>query len=230
MKSVGKILSACAVILTVVGCHGTEKKGQQVTFYITNNSGNIVYGNVYETNATGKVTQKGARKYYAIRSGSCIEVKRNKPTGVSRLTTYNRLIFATTKEELKAKVSKNKNSNEVNSVLIGQSKTSLKQEEQAINECYSISSLGALPKKLNIIFDGSCKSCGGNYDYTSHTLYNINDITTEATTAPRATTTTSSSKKKSSSLSSRSGGLEQESGSLLDLATRVRERAQAGDL
>lgn len=159
MKSISKILSAYALLVAVATCHGAEQKGQKVNFYITNNlpTSASVYGNVYETSVTGKVTDK-SKLYYKIDHQTCLEVSKNKSAKIKdRLTKYHRLIFATTESALKDKVINNKDSADVDSIAINQA---LKQDDKISSECYSIGSTGN-SKNINIISD-TCTSCSGS--------------------------------------------------------------------
>ena len=159
MKFMGKILSVCALLVAASNCYGTDQ-GQKINFYITNNilADDPVYGNVYETNVGGKVTEKNP-VYYILDKSSCLEVSKNKPASVKgRISKYHNVIFARTEQALKAKVQKNKNSNDTDSMRITQS---FKQGEKPANECYSIVSVGT-KKNIKITLD-SCTSCGGNY-------------------------------------------------------------------
>lgn len=162
MKSIIKIMSACALLVAAVNCYGAQQ-GQKITVSVTNQLASTedetsvpLYGNVYETNAAGKVIEKGEKKYYTIKVGECLAFTRYKPTTLkNRATHYHRLIFATTKKALKDKVTKNKNSNEVESLAITQS---AKKSQEAVNECYWITpSTGK--KTLKIILSGSCSAC-----------------------------------------------------------------------
>lgn len=94
MKSVGKILSACAIILTVVGCHGAE---EHQDIYILNKSQSTIRGGVYPTTIGGKVTNARSNKVQsmsqAMGKGGCRIINITKPANL-KATQYHRLIFA----------------------------------------------------------------------------------------------------------------------------------------
>lgn len=94
MKSVGKMLSACALILTVVGCHGAE---ESQNIYILNKSKSTIRGGVYPTTIGGTVMNKNSQTVQAMSQamapGACRIINITKPANL-KATQYHRLIFA----------------------------------------------------------------------------------------------------------------------------------------
>lgn len=182
MKSIIKIMSACVLVVATANC-STLDQGQQVTIGIKNNVASVpdkagrlgvtdkpsLFGNVYETNTGGKVLGEN-HQYYELPFGQCLKRTIFKPKTVAgRITKYHRVIVATTKQALKDKVTKNKNSNEVESVKIQQS---TKKKDYENDECYSIKK-GTKKKIITIVPNMSCGECKG---MESPTAMNIKDI------------------------------------------------------
>lgn len=173
MKSIIKIMSVCTLLVAAANCYGVEQ-GQKITVSVVNtltSDGETpvpapLYGNIYETNVMGKVTEKGEKKYYTIEAGYCLEFKINKPTKLKQ----QRVIFATTKKALRDKIKNNKNSNQVDSL-------SIKQSAKGQNPiCYWVTpSVGK--KEIKIILSGStCSPCATKQEASiAQTIESITD-------------------------------------------------------
>lgn len=118
MKSVGKILSACALILMVVGCHGAEKQGQQVTFFIKNQTTSTIYGYVYKADFKGKVIFNNNTPYVEIGTGGCVKIAINK--SLKRASEYHYLMFSADAQALRKRVEYNEKQSKVTTKRIPQ--------------------------------------------------------------------------------------------------------------
>lgn len=160
MKSIGKILSACAIILTVVGCHGAEKKGQQVTFFIQNQTRSTIYGYVYKTNALGKVVFNNNTPYIEIGTGGCVAIPINK--SLKRATEYHRLIFSANAQDLRRRVEYNTTKSNVATKLIPQKRFKATKDKEC---CFIRGNEDKLSIDILDNFEGcnpTCPTLSGN--------------------------------------------------------------------
>ncbi|MCC7414861.1 MAG: hypothetical protein IT346_02090 [Epsilonproteobacteria bacterium] len=217
MKSVGKILSACALILMVVGCRAAEKEQK---FYITNATGKPIYGNIYKTSLSGVVEQPGLQSYYTIaKKGHCIDIPITRSSkllkGTSKSLEYNTIIFSTDKQDLKARVMRNtKKPSTVGSTLIPQHVFT----EAKDLECFWVEGSNKIKiTRKKSCTEGSCKA-SLNTSLATEAISGISD------TAPRETTATtpSNSKKKTGKTSQ----LEGEAEGFAANAARLRAEAE----
>lgn len=99
MKSMGKFMSACAVIVITTVCYGITETTEEVTVY--NRTGGTLYGGIYLASGTGKVVSESSKDIKKVNDFGLIKQDLSKP---SKRTNSYRLIFSTDEQSMKDKV------------------------------------------------------------------------------------------------------------------------------
>lgn len=176
MKHRSTLIGACALLMVTVTCYGGQEVGQPMAFNIYNKTGKPIYGNIYRTNASGKVLELDIHNdaYYTLGNYGCINKDINK--SLKRTSEYHRLIFATNEQALKQRIVDNKDSSAVQSKPIPQSFSKSKEQRIECYEIYSKKNRITGKEKLDIQHKTSGNKCSKCTNPL--TLQRITDITT----------------------------------------------------
>lgn len=170
MKSIGKLMSACALIVMATACYEQEAevvKPSLIGFHIKNDSGQTIYGSIYKTTAGGSLVDKVNEEtyFFKVQNLECFSQAIDRSS--KRTSEFHRIIFSTSPYALRKKLENNVGNPKVVSTLIPQNIFSNMFAPEKGPYCYKISGSGS---KLRIKRTGS----GANCSACAETVVNTN--------------------------------------------------------